>query len=305
MAIPKYDAIYKELLIAISDGDAYSIDAVRNKVAEMKGVTEDERTILLESGSKPIFNDRVGWARTYLKAAGLLSYPKRGFSQITDEGRRVLSDDSVTIDNNLLRNYASFIDFQSRSRNYLPTAAAADSNDQSESNATPAERLESAFCEINSSLEDELLSEIMGLSSAFFEKLVVMLLVKMGYGGSLGEDAGLVTRMSGDEGIDGVIREDKLGFSNIYIQAKKWDIARKVNRPDIQAFVGAIANKAGKGLFITTASFSDGAKQCAKENHVVLIDGNKLTSLMNEYGLGVSITQTYDIKKIDSDFFSE
>jgi restriction system protein len=140
---------------------------------------------------------------------------------------------------------------------------------------------------------------------AFFEDMVVKLLVKMGYGGSLGDEAGQVTKLSNDEGIDGVIREDKLGFSNIYIQAKRWNPDKTVNRPDVQAFVGAIANKAGKGLFITTATFSDGAKQCAKENHIVLIDSNRLTSLMIEYGVGVSTTQTYEIRKIDSDFFTE
>jgi restriction system protein len=165
--------------------------------------------------------------------------------------------------------------------------------------------MEGAFSEINFSLGDELLTEIMSQPPEFFERLVVKLLVKMGYGGLLGDSAGQTTKLSGDEGIDGVIREDKLGFSNIYIQAKRWNVSRIVNRPDIQAFVGAIANKAGKGLFITTAAFSDGAKQCARENHLVLIDGNRLASLMIEYGVGVSVIQTYEIKKIDSDFFAE
>ena len=144
----------------------------------------------------------------------------------------------------------------------------------------------------------------MNREPAFFEWLVVKLLEKMGYGGSL-EGAGTVTRLSGDDGIDGIIREDKLGFSNIFIQAKRYALDRTVNKPDIQGFVGAIANKAGKGLFITTARFSDGAKQCARENHIVLIDGEKLTSLMIEYGVGVSTIQTYEVKKLDSDFFTD
>jgi restriction system protein len=304
MAIPKYDDIYKEILLAVADGKIHSIEHVRNKITELKGVTTEECTVMLDSGAKPVFDDRVGWARTYLKAAGLVDYPKRGFTQITDEGRRVLSSSNPTVlDNAFLRQYESFRAFQSRTRQRTNPSGSVGSDTQE--NATPAERIETAFSEINSSLGDELLTEIMSQAPDFFERLVVKLLVKMGYGGTLGDTAGQVTKLSGDEGIDGVIREDKLGFSNIYIQAKRWDITRTVNRPDIQAFLGAIANKAGKGLFITTAAFSDGAKQCAKENHVVLIDGNRLTSLMIEYSLGVSGIQTYEIKKIDSDFFTE
>jgi restriction system protein len=304
MAIPKYDGIYKEILIAVSDGDIHSINGVRDSVAQQKGVTTEERVVLLDSGTKPVFDDRVGWARTYLKAAGLVDYPRRGFTRITDVGKSVLESNPAVIDNAFLRQYDSFREFQSRTKSNATSVVESVVNDTQE-NATPAERMENAFAEINSSLGDEILAEIMNQSPEFFERLVVKLLVKMGYGGALGDNAGQITPQSGDEGIDGVIREDKLGFSNIYIQAKRWDIGRTVNRPDIQAFVGAIANKAGKGLFITTALFSDGAKQCARENHVVLIDGNRLTSLMIEYGVGVSTMQTYEIKKIDSDFFHD
>jgi restriction system protein len=300
MAMPKYDDIYKEILTTLTDGEIHSIEELRDAVAKLTGVTTSERAVMLESGSKPVFDDRVGWARTYLKAAGLVDYPRRGATQITDEGKRVLSRNPAVIDNNFLREYESFRAFQSRTKSKLSLEVR-----ETQDNTTPAERIETAFAEINSSLGYELLTEIMSQPPAFFEDMVVKLLVKMGYGGSLGDEAGQVTRLSNDEGIDGVIREDKLGFSNIYIQAKRWNPDKTVNRPDVQAFVGAIANKAGKGLFITTATFSEGAKQCAKENHIVLIDSNRLTSLMIEYGVGVSTTQTYEIKKIDSDFFTE
>ncbi|MDR0498528.1 MAG: restriction endonuclease [Holophagales bacterium] len=304
MAIPKYHEIYKEILIALSDGDIHSIDSVRNSVADQKGVTASERTILLDSGTRPVFDDRIGWARTYLKAAGLVDYPRRGFTRITEEGKSVLTANPTLIDNAFLRKYESFCEFNLREKPNASATMKSVIND-TQDNTTPTERMGIAFAEINSSLGDEILSEIMSQSPRFFEILVVKLLVKMGYGGALGDNAGQVTPISGDDGIDGFIREDKLGFSNIYIQAKRWNIERTVNRPDIQAFVGAIANKAGKGLFITTASFSDGAKQCARENHVVLIDGNRLTTLMIEYGIGVSTTQTYEIKKLDSDFFTD
>jgi restriction system protein len=302
MSIPKYDDMYKEILAAIGDGEVHHIEELRGSVAQLKGVTVADRAVMLDNGSKPKFDDRVGWARTYLKAAGLIDYPRRGATQITDEGKRVLSQNLPAIDNGFLRRYESFRAFLTRAKS---KSSHTESNSGAQDDTTPAERIEIAFLEMNSSLGDELLAEIMNQPPAFFEDVVVKLLVRMGYGGSLGDEAGKVTKLSGDEGIDGVIREDKLGFSNVYIQAKRWNSDKTVNRPDIQAFVGAIANKAGKGLFITTAAFSDGAKQCARENHIVLIDGNRLTALMIEYNVGVSATQIYEIKKIDSDFFAD
>ena len=169
---------------------------------------------------------------------------------------------------------------------------------------TPQERMDAAFSQINAVLKNELLNEIMGLSPTFFEHLVLKLLEKMGYGGLL-DGEGLVTARSGDGGIDGIIREDKLGFSNIYFQAKRYSLEKTVNTPDVQGFVGAIANKNGKGLFVTSAKFSSGAQKYAKESHIVLVDGDRLADLMIEYGVGVSTLQTYEIKKLDSDFFAE
>jgi restriction system protein len=304
MTIPKYDEMYKEILISISDGSSHSINSIRNSVAQQKNVSDEERTLLLNSGTRPVFDDRVGWARTYLKEAGLLEYPKRGYTRITTAGNDVLVSNPTEIDNNFLSRYDSFLAFRSRSKpDQILNTGSVSENYQEKS--TPAEQMENAFAEINLSLSDEILSEIMNHSPAFFERLVIRLLAKMGYGVSLGDNAGFITPFSRDAGIDGVVSEDKLGFSNIFFQAKRWNTDITVNRPEIQKFIGAIANKAGKGLFITTSSFSEGAKQCAQESHIILIDGKHLTSLMIEYGVGVSASQIYEIKKIDSDFFQD
>lgn len=299
MAIPKHSDIYREYLVAISDGQPHKHIEVQDSIARQIKLTDKEREIMLSSGTRPIFDDRVGWARTYLKAAGLINYPVRGVSQISSEGEKALNS-SLPIDNAYLRQFESFCKFETPK----PKEHAKQIDDSSDvgSDLTPKERIDNAFDQVNAALADELLTEILNNTPSFFERLVVTLLVKMGYGGDL-EEAGKVTPASGDEGIDGIIREDKLGFRNIYIQAKRYSKDQAVDRPAIQGFVGAIANKAGKGLFITTARFTSGARVCAEQNHIVLIDGEKLANLMIEYGVGVSTIQTYKIKKIDSDFF--
>jgi restriction system protein len=310
MELPKYDELYKDILDSVADGKEHNLTHIREYVAKVKNVSDSDRALLLKSGVRGIFDDRISWARTYLRAAGLIDYPKRGETLITEEGKKVLAQGTAQLNNAFLRQYESFRNFQMTSRDSTSPIPSPSSEGEhviveSQENNTPAERIDSAFSEINSSLGDELLSEIMSQDPVFLEDLVVKLLVKMGYGGMLGDEAGTVTKLTRDEGIDGIIREDKLGFSSVYVQAKRWDTARTVNRPDLQAFVGAIANKKGNGLFVTTATFSDGAKQCAKENHIAIIDGKLLASLMIEYGLGVSTVQTYEIKKLDSDFFPE
>ena len=301
MSIPKYDEIYNEILNAVADGESHGIEVIRTSVAKQKSVTNEERSILLERGTKPVFDDRVGWARTYLKAAGLIEYPSRGLTRITAEGKNVLNSNLPRIDNAFLNRYDSFKQFLARGK----SGKSSDSVKATEDTETPSERMQSAFSEINDSLADELLTEIMSQAPAFFERLVVKLLVKMGYGGG-NEGAGIVTPPSSDGGIDGIIREDKLGFSNIYIQAKRYDRDSTVSRPEIQKFIGAIAEyKNKKGLFVTTAKFSAEAKKSAEASQIVLIDGERLAKLMIEYGVGVSIVQTLEIKKVDSDFFSE
>ena len=257
--------------------------------------------MLLASGKQTVFDNRIGWCRTYLKKAGLLESIARGKYVLTADGKRVLSENPAKIDNLYLQRFDSFRAFFSRSSgNEHPVAAV--------SSQTPQDTLEAAFHQINSVLEDNLLTSIMGQSPAFFEHLVVKLLTQMGYGGSA-EDAGMVIGQTGDEGIDGLIREDKLGFSLIYIQAKRWDRSTSIGRPEIQKFVGALAGQgASKGLFITTAKFTKEAREYANKQHtakIVLVDGQKLAKLMIEYNLGVSTETTYQVKRIDTDFFSD
>jgi len=302
MSIPKHYELYKEVLQVLENGDTVSNKELPNAVAKRIGISDANRAVKYSSGNGYVFNDRVIWARTYLKAAGLLEIPSRGFSKITEEGKKVLAENLITLDNAYLSKYESFRQFYKGRTTNTETNSTLSSNEATDE--TPEERINSAFSQINSALREDILVEIMNQDPAFFERLVVKLLEKMGYGGLL-EGAGTVTTFTNDGGIDGIIREDKLGFSNIYIQAKRFARDKTIDRPKIQTFVGAIANKAGKGLFVTTATFTEGAKQCAKENHIVLIDGDKLADLMIEHNVGVSTLRAYEVKRLDSDFFAE
>ena len=223
-------------------------------------------------------------------------------TRLTDEGKRVVSNLPPVVDNDFLVKYESFREFRNTSHGTTVSPVQAVSSD----NLSPLDMLEKSYNELSETLADEILSEIMKISPDFFEHLVVILLQKMGYGGNI-SNSGQVVGGTGDEGIDGIIKEDKLGFDVIYIQAKRWDTNQSVSRPEVQKFVGALAGQgASKGLFITTAKFSQQAMDYAKKQHttkVVLVDGNTLAKLMIEYDIGVSVVSTYQVKKIDSDFF--
>ena len=302
MAIPKYYEMYKPFLFCLKEGSPIPLRDVREYIATDLGITSEERKQLLPSGKQSIFNNRVGWARTYLDKAGLIKSRSRGVYQITDEGMRVFSENPDGITDEYLTRYPSFQAFK------YPDSNTNDEPEHQVLNETPQDIIDKAFTQINASLSDELLSEIMGQTPEFFERLVVVLLEKMGYGGSL-KDAGIVTGQSGDEGIDGIVREDKLGFNLIYIQAKRWEVEKSIGRPEIQKFVGALAGQgATKGLFITSAKFSKEALIYANKQHttkIILVDGTTLTKLMIEHNLGVSVESTYDIKRIDTDFFTD
>ena len=303
--IPDYQTLMLPLLKLVSDGQEHKYrDIIENLATEFE-VTDEERKELLASGNQAIFDNRVGWAKTYLKKAGLLDSPKRATFVITDIGRQTLSKNPDRIDAKYLRQFPSFLEFQNASRN---------DNESEEEIATieiheqtPEENLDKAYQRIRKSLASELLNKVIELSPAFFERLVVELLVKMGYGGSI-KDAGKAMGKSGDEGIDGTIKEDKLGLDIIYIQAKRWKTGNVVGRPEIQKFVGALAGQgAKKGVFITTSKFTNEAKsyQTRNETKIVLIDGEKLADLMIDYNLAVSTTNTFEIKRIDNDYFEE
>ena len=297
MAIPKYQEMYLAFLQYISDGKEYDFKNIKDYVADEMHVTDDERKELLPSGKQTMYGNRIAWTKTYLNKAGLIDSPKRGIISITPKGLALLAEKPEKINDDLLMRYDSFREFKN------PVDKSQKLDEPNDLQETPQDQIDNAFKLINSKLSDELLSEILKQTPDFFEALVVKLLQEMGYGGALAS-AGVVVGKSGDEGIDGIIREDKLGFNMIYIQAKRWAPDKTVGRPEIQRFVGALADKKrGKGLFITTAKFSKEAIGYAEKQQIILIDGEYLTKLMIEHNLGVSIEKNYAIKQIDTDFF--
>lgn len=305
MAVPKFFEFFKTFLEAVSDGEIHHAKDVRTFIANEMKLTEKELAEKLPSGRQTTFDNRVAWARTYLDRAGLISTPTRAHYCITEEGKKALNS-GETIDLEYLKKYPSFQKFHSSPAGIIVNPPQPDSPGNEDK--TPKEILDEAFNEVNTSLAEDLMTEVMKLNPEEFEKLVVKLLLKMGYGSGI-DNAGYVTSYSKDGGIDGTIKEDHLGFSTIYIQAKQWALDSSIGRPEIQKFVGALyGEKANKGLFITTARFCETAKQFVKNLSglsIVLIDGEMLMRLMIKYNLGVSIEQTYEVKRIDADFFSD
>ena len=303
MTIPDFQTIMLPLLQFASDGEEYSIHELVEYLASQFSLTEEEKSRLLPSGQQPIFYNRVGWARTYLKKARLIDYTRRGYFRITGRGKEVLQRNPDRIDMSYLQEFPEYIEFKRVTREVIDTP-----NGNEEINGlTPEEALEDAYQKIREDLSEAVLRAVINSSPGFFEKLVVELLVKMGYGGSR-RDAARAVGGSGDEGIDGIIDEDKLGLDTIYIQAKKWQEGSTVGRPEIQKFVGALqGQRAKKGIFITTTKFSEDAKRYAAniDTKVVLIDGPRLASLMIDHNVGVSAQTTYEIKRLDSDYFGE
>ena len=303
MPIPDFQTIMLPLLKIASDGDTHYIQDAVEELASEFSLKEEERTRLLPSGQQPIFYNRVGWARTYLKKSGLLEYPKRGYFRITERGQCVLEEKPERINMAYLQRFPEYIEFKQTSRESTSEEGITESIE----GLTPEEALEDAYQRIRRDLADECLSYVLGSSAGFFEKLVVELLVKMGYGGSQ-RDAARAVGQSGDEGIDGIIDEDRLGLDTIYIQAKRWKPDSSIGRPEIQKFVGALKGKrAKKGIFITTSRFTDDARDYVSniDTKVVLIDGSRLTELMIDYGVGVTPRTTYELKSLDSDYFGE
>ncbi|MGO4875053.1 restriction endonuclease [Pedobacter psychrotolerans] len=304
MAIPDYQTLMLPLLQLLSDEKPHKTrDAIESLAISLK-LNDEQRQEQL-SGGQPIFNNRVGWALTYLKKAGLLSSPSRGVLTISDRGKAALSQNPAKIDNSFLKQFPEFLEFQNyKNEDHIASPIAPTPE---EDQNTPEENIDIAYQEIRKSLAQELIDTVRGLSPAFFERLVVELLVKLGYGGSI-KDAGQAVGKTGDEGIDGTIKEDKLGLDIIYIQAKRWQSGNVVGRPELHKFVGALAGQgAKKGVFITTSSFTKEALGYSPKNEtkIVLIDGEQLAQLMIDYNLGVSVQKAYELKRIDSDYFEE
>lgn len=303
MPIPDYQTLMLPLLRLAADGkDHTTREAVEILATEFQ-LTPVERSELLASGQQAIFNNRVGWANAYLKKAGLLESPRRGILRITTRGKQTLSENLTKIDIRYLERFPEFIKFRDASRNNRETTTTESVSIATEQ--TPEEVLELAHQNLRLSLAQDILSRILACSPTFFERLVVELLVKMGYGGSR-RDAGERIGQSGDGGIDGIIKEDRLGLDTIYIQAKRWQ--GSVGRPEIQKFVGALqGQRAKKGVFITTSSYTADAIDYVSriDTKVVLIDGQLLANLMIDFDIGVSVSASYIVKRIDSDYFEE
>ncbi|MDI9431936.1 MAG: restriction endonuclease [Planctomycetota bacterium] len=302
MAIPDYQTIMLPLLQFLSDEKEHNIGEAVDSLVDQFKLSADERQELLESGQQTVIRNRAGWARTYLKKAGLVTSTRRGFFCITERGQAILASKPERIDVKFLEQFPEFVAFRElrHERPDTPPAPVGATGD-----ATPEEALDAAYQRLRLDLEAELLEQVKVTSPAFFERLVVELLVRMGYGGTL-RDAGRAVGRSGDGGIDGIIKEDRLGLDAIYIQAKRWDST--VGRPEIQKFAGALqGHRARKGVFITTSSFSGDALDFVSriDSKIVLIDGVTLAKHMIDHNVGVSIARSYEIKRIDSDYFSE
>ena len=304
MAIPKYNELYPNVLKVLSDEKEHSIHEIDEIISDQLNLTEEERNEMLPSGNQKLIKNRIGWARSYLKKAGLIESRKRGFANITDLGLKEYNENPNLTEDDLMK-YPSFVDFV--------TGKPKDDSDDDETkpvvldDSTPDEIMERTYKKINKDLSDLILENIYNNDPFFFEKLVVDLLLKMGYG-EFREDAGFVTSPTNDEGLDGIINQDKLGLDKIGIQAKRYDQSHKITRPTIQGFAGALLGKGLKrGVFITTSSFTNNAVDFVDNQSnltITLIDGEELASLMIEYDLGVSTTKTYNIKQIDNDYFN-
>jgi len=301
--IPDYQTLMLPVLKEASDAEV-STRQVIDILADKYGLSTEEREQLLPSGKQRTFDNRVHWAKGYLKQAGLVRYTKRGSYIATDEGRKVLAQDIERIDNKFLQQYNSFQEFQNRKGTLSPGKQTTTESSE-EADATPDEVLRAAHRQINVSLAADLLDKVRQSSPQFFEDLIIELLLAMGYGGT-SEDAARALGQSGDNGVDGVIDQDPLGVDQIYVQAKRYAEGNSIGAGDIRDFFGALnLKKAQKGIFFTTSSFSSSATQTARDlgMRIVLIDGQQLTKLMIRYNIGCRDEEILHLKKVDEEFF--
>ncbi|MCH7483565.1 MAG: restriction endonuclease [Chloroflexi bacterium] len=298
MANPKYEQYMKPLLELAADGQDHTARESYEAMAERFHLTDEDRQQVVPSGRQPTYQNRVAWARSYLTKAGLLESPARGVFRLTERGRDTLNENPPEIDSAFLRRFPEFIAFTS-------TTGQPEEASEQTSEETPEESLAQSLRSLKATLADELLQLVKSSNPRFFEELVIDLLVAMGYGGSR-QDAGQAVGRSGDDGIDGIINEDKLGLDVVYVQAKRWQ--GSVGRPQVQAFAGSLdGHRARKGVMITTSHFTPDAREYVDriEKRIVLVDGERLSELMIEHDIGVSDVDTYRIKRIDLDYFPE
>ncbi len=315
MPIPNFQKIFLPLLKETNIEDEISMNSAIEKVEDFFELTEEERKRLLPSGNAIIFKNRVRFARLYLIKAGLIESKRRGYINITLKGKEVLKSNPKEINLKYLEQFPEYLEFKNKlkknqeekRKNKKDSNAELINNTELDNEQTTEETLEYAFDKLQKETASDLSEKINNCTWSFFEKLVIDLLLKMGYGGSR-KDAGQAFTKSNDEGIDGIIKEDKLGLDIIYVQAKKWQKGNTVGRPEIQKFAGALqGQRAKKGIFITTSNFSKGAYEYTKviDSKIVLIDGIELAELMMANNLGVSTENIYELKKVDTDYFIE
>jgi restriction system protein len=306
MAIPDYQSLMLPVLAVAAEGET-RVPLAADVLAGRLGLTEAEREELLPSGKQRLLHNRVHWAKFYMTKAGLIETPKRGVFTASAAGKELLATNPARIDVQTLMKYPAFSDYYERfSTTKAPDQAPAVET-ASRSSATPEEQIDAAYSVLAKALKADLLARVVEQSHGFFERLIVELLVSMGYGGSQ-EDAARQLGKSGDGGVDGVIDEDRLGLDRIYVQAKRYGPGSVVGRPEVQGFVGSLVGLgANKGVFVTTSTFSKQALDYAKglQQRVILIDGERLTELMIEFGVGVRANRIIEIKRLDEDFFSD
>lgn len=295
--IPNYQKLMKPILLIYSDGQEHGLREVADRIADELNLSIDERAQRVPSGM-PVYVNRVSWAHTYLRKAGLLESVERGFNRITVVGKNVLASEPDNIDNEFLNKFESFREFKAQSTKRDIDNQAPDLSDAAE--LTPQERIQTAIKEHDSVLEDNVLETLRDADPYYFEKIVAELLEAMGYG------VATVTQRTNDGGIDAIVNEDALGLSKIYVQAKRYGIDSRVNRKELRDFVGALELKGvSKGVFITTSDFHRQAKDDLRstQKSIVLVNGKRLARLLIDRGIGVAVEKTYEVKRLDIDYF--
>lgn len=306
MAIPDYQTLMLPVLKIAAQGET-KVPIAAQVVADQFGLTDDEREELLQSGKQTVLHNRIHWAKFYMSKAGLITSPSRGVFVASQSGKDLLASNPELINVDTLKAYPEFVEFYDKSNSSKNEGEDEAAEKSVSSNATPEEQIEAASSVLNKALKAELLTRVHEQTPTFFEHMIVNLLVAMGYGGSH-ESAARQLGKSGDGGIDGVIDEDRLGLDRIYVQAKRYSPDQSIGRPAIQGFVGSLVGfGATKGVFVTTCSFSKQALEYVKglQQRVILIDGDRLAELMIEFGIGVRISRTVEVKRLDEDFFAD
>lgn len=301
MAVPDYQSFMRPVLTALSDGQTWKMRALYARLAADFSLTESDMAEMLPSGKQATYANRIGWAKTYLTKAGAVESLQRGTVQITENGRRLLKEYPDELSTRILGTIPAFAQFLG----VQTSASTAVKPQQAEvSPLSPEEQLDLLYADLNATLKDDLLLQVRELTPAQFERLVVQLLVAMGYGGSV-KDAGAALGQSGDNGIDGLVKQDPLGLDKVYIQAKQW--TSNVGSQEVRNFSGSLTyHKATKGVLMTTAGFSSSAGDTARQiGNIILIGGEQLSQLMIEYGVGVITRSTYLVRRVDSEFFEE